>query len=172
MGLPRVLASYPAERTKRALELGRRESERELEQTLLKRRRRRFRQRTNLREGEFAARERAPDQRQLLQRLRHPHVLARLSPRDPAAEREPAGEIVAGGAALLPEGQDELEPTRRRRIDMGREGCKLVLESLLQDSARASIGELRCLNSKQISDQSGRTRRDDEVSERPPTPDC
>ena len=60
-----------------------RQRPREVEQTLLRRPCCDPRQRPHLRERELAPRERRPRRRQLLQRLRDPHELPRLTRRDP-----------------------------------------------------------------------------------------
>ena len=123
--LARVLRRDPPEVPQRALELRRRQRSRELEQPLLGRPGRDPRQRANLRVCRLASRERRPDRRQLLQRLRDPQVLPRLAPGDPAAVGEAACGIVADD--LLAELPRELEPPRRRGAQMRGKRRQLVL---------------------------------------------
>jgi hypothetical protein len=141
-----LLGRQTAEGAERPLELGGGQRERELEQSLLGRRRCDARQRPDLRERELAAAEGFPNRRKLVQRLSHTHDLPRLAARDSAAERDVARGLVHQ-AALLRERVHELDEARGSSVDVRRERRELVIQA----------SRLRCLHCTQPSALLGRT---------------
>jgi hypothetical protein len=123
-----LLGRQTPEGVERTLELRRGQRARELEQSLLGRRRGDARQRPDLRERELAAAEGFPDRRELAQRLGHTHDLPRLAARDPAAERDVACGLVHQ-AAFLGERVHELDEARGGNIDVRRERRELVIQA-------------------------------------------